>query len=202
MILQLHPVNPDKRKLKEISGNLIDGAVYIFPTDTVYALAADSNSKKGIEKLYVLKEINKNKPLSILCPDISTAASLVEYIPNEAFKLMKRITPGPFTFIFRANRSIPRVSLSNNKNKNIGIRIPENKLLSEFLSVHPGTITTTSVFTNDEYMTDIDDLENIYGNRTEGIIDGGIVKVEMSTVIDFTTDEMILVREGKGAERI
>jgi len=165
MILHLHPANPEKRKLKEISEGLLDGAVYIFPTDTVYALAADSNSKKGVEKLYDLKEISKNKPLSILCPDISTAAGLVEYIPNDAFRLMKKITPGPFTFILRANRNVPRISFSNSKNKNIGIRIPENLLLSEFLSLHPGTITSTSVFSNDEYLTDIDDLEKIYGMK-------------------------------------
>lgn len=202
MILNLHPKNPEIRTLKSISENLKNGAVYIFPTDTVYAIIADSKSKKGIEKLQELKHADKNKPLSLLCPDISTASEFVETLPNDAFKLMKRITPGPFTFILRANRNIPRWAVVNPKAKTIGIRIPENIFLQELLKVHEGTLTCTSVFTGDEYLTDINDLDDLFGNQVEAIIDGGIAKVETSTVIDFTNEEMEILREGKGFERI
>ncbi len=202
MILNLHPKNPEIRTLKTISENLKNGAVYIFPTDTVYAIIADSRSKKGIEKLHELKHSDKNKPLSILCPDISTASEYVETLPNEAFKLMKRITPGPFTFILRANRNIPRWAVVNPKAKTIGIRIPESIFLQELLKVHEGTLTCTSVFTGDEYLTDINDLEDLFGNQVDAIIDGGIAKVETSTILDFTSDEMEVLREGKGFERI
>jgi len=202
MILNLHPKNPEIRALKTISENLKNGAVYIFPTDTVYAIIADSKSKKGIEKLHELKHSDKNKPLSILCPDISTASEYVETLPNEAFKLMKRITPGPFTFILKANRNIPRWAVVNPKAKTIGIRIPESIFLQELLKVHEGTLTCTSVFTGDEYLTDINDLEDLFGNQVDAIIDGGIAKVETSTILDFTNDEMEVLREGKGFERI
>jgi tRNA threonylcarbamoyl adenosine modification protein (Sua5/YciO/YrdC/YwlC family) len=202
MILNLHPKNPEIRTLKSISENLKNGAVYIFPTDTVYAIIADSKSKKGIEKLQELKHADKNKPLSLLCPDISTASEFVETLPNDAFKLMKRITPGPFTFILRANRNIPRWAVVNPKAKTIGIRIPENIFLQELLKVHEGTLTCTSVFTGDEYLTDINDLDDLFGNQVEAIVDGGIAKVETSTVIDFTNEEMEILREGKGFERI
>ena len=113
MILQLHSQNPEIRVLKTISENLRNGSIYIFPTDTVYAIIADSKSKQGIEKLHELKNTDKHKPLSLLCPDISTASEYVESLPNDAFKLMKRITPGPFTFILKANKNIPRWAVVN-----------------------------------------------------------------------------------------
>jgi tRNA threonylcarbamoyl adenosine modification protein (Sua5/YciO/YrdC/YwlC family) len=202
MILNLHPKNPEIRTLKTISENLKNGSVYIFPTDTVYAIIADSKSKKGIEKLHELKHTDKNKPLSLLCPDISTASEYVETLPNEAFKLMKRITPGPFTFILKANKNIPKWAVVNPKAKTIGIRIPESIFLQELLKVHEGTLTCTSVFTGDEYLTDINDLEDLFGNHVDAIIDGGIAKVETSTILDFTNDEMEVLREGKGFDRI
>lgn len=149
-----------------------------------------------------LKDSEKHKPFSLLCSDISTASEFIEYFPNEAFKLMKKVTPGPFTFILKANKNLPRWSVSNQKTKTIGIRIPENLFLKELLKVHEGTITSTSVFTEDRYITEIEDLDKLYGNYVEGIIDGGIAKVEMSTIIDFTGDEMVIVREGKGSDRL
>ena len=126
MIIHLHPKNPEMRKLKEISVNLKAGKVYIFPTDTVYALIADSGSRAGVEAIYKLKSLDKKKPLSLLCSDISTATHFVEQLPNEAFRLMKKITPGPFTFIFKANKNMPRINLTNEKTKHIGIRIPDH----------------------------------------------------------------------------
>jgi len=198
MIIHLHPKNPEVRKLKEISDNLKSGKVYIFPTDTVYALVADYQSRIGVETIYRLKSLDKKKPLSMLCPDISTAADFVEQLPNEAFKLMKRITPGPFTFIFKANKNTPRINLTNEKTKQIGIRIPDNIYLLELLKIHEKCLISTSVVTNDEYLTETDDLDEIYGNQVEGIIDGGITEVEMSTIIDYTSGEMELLREGKG----
>ncbi|MDV6234032.1 L-threonylcarbamoyladenylate synthase [Leptospira ellisii] len=200
MILSLHPINPEKRKLQQISDRLLEGKVYIFPTDTVYALVADSQSKTGVERLYELKNIPKNQPLSLVCPNISVASNYMESLPNEAFRLMKRVTPGPFTFIAKANKHLPRVSFSNQKEKQIGIRIPDSVYLQELMKLHPNPLTTTSVFANDEFIIEVDSLEEIYGNRVEGIVDGGIVDVELSTILDVTGDGVVVVREGKGAE--
>lgn len=200
MILSLHPINPEKRKLQQISEKLLEGKVYIFPTDTVYALVADSQSKLGVEKLYELKNIPKNQPLSLICSSISVASNYIEYLPNDAFRLMKKITPGPYTFITRANKHLPRVSFSNQKEKQIGIRIPDAIYLQELMKIHPNPLTSTSVFANDEFVIEVDSLEEIYGSRVEGIVDGGIVEVELSTILDVTDDEMTVVREGKGAE--
>ncbi|MDX1958794.1 MAG: L-threonylcarbamoyladenylate synthase [Leptospiraceae bacterium] len=200
MILELHPKNPEERILKKISSDLKAGEVYILPTDTVYALVADSMSKTGVEKLYSLKKLEKSKPLSLLCKDISVASEYIESLPNHAFKLMKRITPGPYTFIFKANRKLPRVTLTNEKSKSIGIRIPDLILIQELLRIHSGTLVSTSVFTNDEYITDIEDLEKMFGSSVSGIVNGGIIKVELSTILDFYSGDLVVVREGKGKD--
>ncbi|AAN47220.1 L-threonylcarbamoyladenylate synthase [Leptospira interrogans] len=200
MILSLHSINPEKRKLQQISDQLSQGKIYIFPTDTVYALLADSQSKLGVEKLYELKNISKNQPLSLICPSISIASNYIEHLSNDAFRLMKKITPGPFTFITSANKHLPRVSFSNQKEKQIGIRIPDAIYLQELMKIHPNPLTSTSVFANDEFIIEVDSLEKIYGSRVEGIVDGGILKVELSTILDLTGDEITIIREGKGFE--
>ncbi|MCC5815063.1 MAG: threonylcarbamoyl-AMP synthase [Leptospira sp.] len=202
MIIYLHPQNPEARKLKQISEDLKSGAVYIFPTDTVYAMVACANSRTGTEKLYKLKDMPKNKPLSLLCKDISMASQFIEYLPNPAYRLMKKLSPGPYTFILKANKSLPKPCVAHHKNRHIGIRYPDHIYLQELLSVHNAPLTSTSVLTNDEYLTDIDELEDIYGNQVEGIVDGGLVQVEMSTILDFTNDDMEVVREGKGFDLI
>ncbi|EJO68871.1 threonylcarbamoyl-AMP synthase [Leptospira kirschneri] len=200
MILSLHSINPEKRKLQQISDQLSQGKVYIFPTDTVYALVADSQSKPGVEKLYELKNIPKNQPLSLMCSSISVASNYIEHLSNDAFRLMKKITPGPFTFITSANKHLPRVSFSNQKEKQIGIRIPDTIYLQELMKIHPNPLTSTSVFANDEFIIEVDSLEKTYGSRVEGIVDGGILKVELSTILDLTGDEITIIREGKDFE--
>jgi tRNA threonylcarbamoyl adenosine modification protein (Sua5/YciO/YrdC/YwlC family) len=202
MILYLHPDNPEQRKIRQISENLKKGAVYIFPTDTVYALVACANSREGIDKIYTLKNMPKNKPLSLLCKDISMASNFIEYLPNSAYRLMKKLSPGPFTFILKANKKLPKPCIAHHKDKHIGIRFPNHIYLQEILKVHESPLTSTSVLTNDEYLTDIDDLEAIYGDKVDGIVDGGLVQVEMSTILDYTSDEVVVVREGKGFDLI
>ncbi|BDA77087.1 threonylcarbamoyl-AMP synthase [Leptospira kobayashii] len=198
MIDYLHPINPEIRKLKQISERLKNGEIFIFPTDTVYAIIADSHSKKGVEAIYSLRKLPKDKPLSLLCKDISMASHMIEYLPNPTYKLMKKITPGPFTFILKANKNLPKPSIANSKDRHIGIRIPGHNFLEELLKIHDSTLTSTSAFTNDEFLIDIDDLEAVYGSHVAAIIDGGIVKVEPSTILDCTEDKIKVIREGKG----
>ncbi len=200
MIVPLHPETPEKRTLKAISDSLKEGGVYIFPTDTVYSFLVDSQSKAGIEKLYALKDLVKHKPLSLLCSSISIASELVENLPNAAYRIMKKITPGPFTFLFKANKNIPRVSLTNQKTKSIGIRIIDHLFIQSLLAVHGGTVTGTSVYVTDEYSASAEEIDKLYGKRVNGIVDGGSVKQELSTILDFTSGDMEILREGKGIE--
>lgn len=202
MIIPIHQVNPEKRKIKQISDDLLEGEVFIFPTDTVYALVADSNSVKAIEKLFSLKKTISEQPLTLLCKDISSVSNYILQLSDQAFKLMKKITPGPFIFLFKANKNIPRISLTNEKTKKIGIRIPDNQFLLELLKVHPNPIITTSVVLDSEFIEEPEKLENIFGKKVKAIIDGGFLITELATIIDFTSDEMMIVREGKGIEKI
>ncbi|TGM25162.1 L-threonylcarbamoyladenylate synthase [Leptospira levettii] len=202
MIIYLHPDNPEVRKLKQISERLKDGAIYIFPTDTVYAIIADAHSKTAVEKIYSIKKLPKDKPLSLLCKDISMASHFIEYLPNSAYRFMKRVTPGPFTFVLKANKNLPKPSIAHHKDKQIGIRIPDHIYLQELLKIHESPLTSTSAFSNDEFIIDIDDLDTIYSNLVEGIVDGGIVKTELSTMIQINDDSIELIRAGKGYEQI
>ncbi|GBF43410.1 SUA5 family translation factor [Leptospira ellinghausenii] len=202
MIIYLHPENPEVRKLKQISERLKDGAIYIFPTDTVYAIIADAHSKTAVEKIYSIKKLPKDKPLSLLCKDISMASHFIEYLPNSAYRFMKRVTPGPFTFVLKANKNLPKPSIAHHKDKQIGIRIPDHIYLQELLKIHDSPLTSTSAFSNDEFIIDIDDLDTIYGNLVDGIVDGGIVKTELSTMIQINDDSIELIRAGKGFEEI
>jgi tRNA threonylcarbamoyl adenosine modification protein (Sua5/YciO/YrdC/YwlC family) len=202
MLIQIHPLNPEIRIIKKIASEIHEGAVYIFPTDSVYALIADSSSKKGIEKIYKLKELDKHTPFSILLDTISRASEYIDNLPNEAFKLMKRITPGPYTFIFKANKNLSRYSIVNDKSKTIGIRIPDNIYLQTLIQNYDGILTSTSVYTNEDYITSPEELEELFGNKVNGIIDGGILKKELSTILDYTSGERVVLREGKGFDLI
>jgi tRNA threonylcarbamoyl adenosine modification protein (Sua5/YciO/YrdC/YwlC family) len=202
MIEYLHPKNPEIRKLKQISERLKDGEIFIFPSDTVYAIVADANSKTGVEALYQLKKIPKEKALSLLCKDISMASKMIEYLPNPTYRLMKKITPGPFTFILRASKNLPKPSFAHHKDKHIGIRFPSQIYLQSLLEIHDSPITAASASTADEFIIDIDDLESIYGSQVSAIIDGGIVKVEVSTILDCTEDKIKVIREGLGFELV
>ncbi|MCZ8154817.1 MAG: L-threonylcarbamoyladenylate synthase [Leptospira sp.] len=202
MIDYLHPQNPEVRKLKQISEKLKAGEIFIFPTDTVYAIIADSNSRAGVDALYALKKLPKDKPLSLLCKDISMASKYIEYLPNPTYRLMKKITPGPFTFILKANKNLPKPSFSHHKDKHIGIRFPNHIYLQSLLEIHQSPITSTSASTDDDFIIDIDDLDSKYAKNVTSIIDGGIVKVELSTILDCTGDDIKVVREGLGYELV
>jgi len=202
MIDYLHPENPEIRKLTQISNRLKDGEIFIFPSDTVYAIIADANSREGVEALYELRKLPKDKPLSLLCKDISMASHMIEYLPNPTYRLMKKITPGPFTFILKASKNLPKPSFAHHKDKLIGIRFPSQIYLQTLLEIHDAPITTASASTNDEFIIDIDDLETLYGRHVASIIDGGIIKVQVSTILDCTEDKIKVIREGLGFELV
>lgn len=197
----MHPENPEQRKLKQISESLKKGSVFVFPTDTVYALVACANSKEGTEALYKLKELPKNKPLALLCSDISMASQFLENLPNSVFRLMKKVIPGPFTFILRANKSLPKPCIVHHKDRLIGIRFPDHIYLQELLKVHGEPLTSTSVY-SDEYVNDPEAIDSLYGSKVAGVIDGGINPVEMSTILNCVNEEIIVEREGKGFSTI
>lgn len=202
MILYLHSENPEIRKLKKISEDLKNGDVYVFPTDTVYAFIADSASKTGIEKIDSIKRLDKHQPLSLLCPDISTASNYLEYFPDECYRIMKRCTPGPYVFILKSSKLLLKASVAHMKNREIGIRIVDHIFIKTLLGVHEGTLTATSVTNEGEFILDPNEIDDVFGHRVKGIVDGGILESELATVIDFTGEEVVVKRAGKGYENL
>ncbi|MBN2079520.1 MAG: threonylcarbamoyl-AMP synthase [Spirochaetes bacterium] len=197
MIFVINEENPQKRLIDKAVEVLRQGGVIIYPTDTVYAYGCDIIDKRAIEKIYWIKRIGRNKPLSFIFSDISGISEYVRNISDRAFKIMKKAFPGPYTLIFRATKLVPRVAITNQKT--IGVRIPDNKIALELVRTLGRPIISASVNTAaGEYIVEPKDLEKIYRNEVDLVIDAGPKESAPSTVVDFTGDEPVVVRVGKG----
>lgn len=200
MLIELRPHNPDQRQIQEIVTLLDKGGLIICPTDTVYAAACKLSNLKGVETLARQrgKKIHKSN-FSLLCKDLSSLSLYCPPVPNPVFKLMKRVLPGPFTFILKAGHQVPRLFRENKKT--IGIRVPDNTILQAILEALGEPLVTTSIHDDDavvDYMTDPAEIEVKFRNSVDLVIDGGPGGNVPSTVIDCTGSEPELIRQGKG----
>ncbi|MFO7570323.1 MAG: L-threonylcarbamoyladenylate synthase [Smithellaceae bacterium] len=195
-MLSINSQNPQLRLIRKAVDVLRDGGVIIYPTDTVYGLGCDLSNKKGIERIYDIKKRSKKQPLSFICSDlkhISQYARVTDY----AYKTMKRLLPGPYTFILEASRLVPKIILP--KRPTTGIRVPANEICLSLIRELGQPIISTSVQT-----TDGEDLGNpalineYFGNIVDLIIDGGEILPEPSSVISLVDDEIEILRIGKG----
>ena len=182
---------------------LRDGGVVVYPTDTVYGIGCDITNQTAMEKILRFKDINLKKTnLSMICEDISQASQFVKPIENSIFKLMKRNTPGAFTFILNASNNIPKLFKANKKT--VGIRIPDNKIVRSIVSELGNPILSTSVKNDDddtpwdEYLTDPSLIQERLDYIADIVIDGGMGGIEGSTVVDCTSSSYSLIRQGKG----
>ncbi len=197
MIFVINEDNPQKRLIDKAVEVLRQGGVIIYPTDTVYAYGCDINDKRAIEKIYWIKRIGRNKPLSFIFSDISGISEYVRNISDPAFRVMKKAFPGPYTLIFRATKLVPKVAITNQKT--IGVRIPDNNIALELVRTLGRPIISASVNTaGGDYIVEPRDLEKIYRNEVDLVIDAGPRESEPSTVVDFTGDEPVVLRVGKG----
>ena len=201
---QIHPETPQPRLITEAVNILRNGGVIIYPTDTVYAMGCDIFQQKAVEKLCRIKGIKPAKAnLSIICNDLSHLSEYAKQLDNSVFKLMKQLLPGPYTFILRASSLVPKI-LHRNK-KTIGIRVPDNKIVQMIVSELGNPIITASLKSDDdilEYPTDPIDIKEQFSKDIDLIIDGGYGNAEASTVLDATTNEVVVVREGMGETSI
>ncbi len=195
----LHPENPEIRKLKLISEILSEGGIVAYPTDTVYALGCDIYNKKAIQKLCQIKGVQPNKALfSVVTDSLGNLSLLSKGIDTPQYRLIKNYTPGPFTFILNASKEIPH--FFNNNRKTIGIRIPDNRICLEMLADFEKPLVSTTLPINDEVSeyTDPDEIYKILGSRIDALVDGGFGGSEVSTIIDMTSGEPEIIRQGKG----
>lgn len=201
MIIEIQPESIDKRLINQAVEILKSGGIIVFPTDTVYAMGCDLYNKKALTKLAKMKDIKLSKAnFAIICPDLSHLSEYVKQIDRSTFKLLKHNLPGPFTFILSATNEVQRLFESNRQE--IGIRIPNNKIILELASVLGNPIATTSLHNNqDEILDYFADPYAIYeqlDDQVDLIIDGGIGKLEASTVVDCTSGEPVVIRQGEG----
>jgi tRNA threonylcarbamoyl adenosine modification protein (Sua5/YciO/YrdC/YwlC family) len=201
MLIQIHPDNPDKRKIDQIVTQLRKGAVIIYPTDTVYSMACDLMNRKAVERMAQIKGIKiENANFSLICNDLSGISDYTIQFGNNIYKLMNRALPGPYTFILNANNSVPK--LFKSKKKTIGIRVPDNNIARILVESLGNPLISTSVHDEDEileYITDPELIHERYEKIVDLVIDGGYGKNEASTIIDCTSDEPEVIREGIGS---
>ena len=197
MIIRINEENPQKRFIEKAKDILEQGGVILYPTDTVYAYGCDINCKDAIEKIYHIKKIERNKPLSFVFSDISQLHEYVRNMPDPAFKLMKKVLPGPYTFIFQASKLVPKIVLT--KQKTIGVRIPANNVALDIVKALGRPIISASAVAHDGgYIVEPAALEKVYRNQLDLVLDCGEKGSELSTVIDFSHGDMVVLREGKG----
>ncbi len=204
-LYDLHPDNPQKRRIETIANALRDGAIMLYPTDTVYAIGCDLNAKSAVKRVRKIKQLSNDKPLTFLCSSLSNIAryALVE---DRAYRIMKRLIPGPYTFLLPATKLVPRIVM-NPKRKTTGIRVPDNVICHSLLEALENPIISTSAHLPDEE----GDFPTIGLERSrlfdaldpfvDIIIDRGSESgFQVSTILDFTSQKPFIVRKGLGWE--
>ena len=199
MILKLYDKNNNPDDLQRIVDLLNDGGVIIYPTDTTYAIGCHGLKERAIEKICRIKNTDiKKKRLSIICYDLSSISEYAK-MDNNTFKLMKRCLPGAFTFILNGTSRLPKIFRYR---KEVGIRMPDNPIVQEITRILEAPLMTATLpydeDDDEEYRTNPELIEEKYGNLVDLVIDGGIGGTEYSTVIDCTSGEAEIIRQGKG----
>jgi tRNA threonylcarbamoyl adenosine modification protein (Sua5/YciO/YrdC/YwlC family) len=194
--IRIHPDNPQKKFVKAAADVLRDGGLIVYPTDSVYGLGCDLFNKGAIEKIYQRKGSDKRKLLSFICPDLKGIAEYA-YISNPAYKVMRHLLPGPYTFILNASKQVPKILLE--KRKTVGIRVPDNAICQALLSEFGHPIINTSACLGDQsYLSDPEEIVETFERLADLFLDAGNGGLDPSTIIDFTGEEPLVIRQGKG----
>jgi tRNA threonylcarbamoyl adenosine modification protein (Sua5/YciO/YrdC/YwlC family) len=201
MLVRIYPDNPQERQILAVVDCLRKGGVIIYPTDTVYGIGCDINNRKAVERICQIRNIKPDKAqFSFICSDLSNISEYCSQVDNTIFKLMKRVLPGPYTFILGATGKVPKIFQS--KKHTVGIRIPDHSIPLAIVRALGNPILTASVHDADqmiEYSTDPELIHERFENFVDIVIDGGYGGTEASTVLNCSTGEIEIVREGKGA---
>lgn len=212
-IFQVHPDNPQVRRIEEIQAALQRGAVMLYPTDTVYAIGCDLNAKSAVERVRQIKQLANDKPLTFLCPSLSNVTTYA-HVSDTAYRMMKSLIPGPYTFLLPATKLVPRL-VQNPKRKTTGIRVPNHSVCKALLSALANPIISTSAhlppddelddesngMESEPYLSQVELFDRL-DKLVDVIIDTGEEpKYEVSTILDLTGERPIIVRQGLGWEQ-
>ncbi|MGB5959787.1 MAG: L-threonylcarbamoyladenylate synthase [Coleofasciculaceae cyanobacterium] len=203
-IYTVHPETPQKRRIEEIRNALQDGAVMLYPTDTVYAIGCDLNVKSAVERVRRLKQLSNDKPLTFLCSSLSNIAQYA-CVSDPAYRLMKRLIPGPYTFLLPATKLVPRLVM-NPKRKTSGIRVPNHAVCHALVEALGNPIISTSAHLPGQDETTLEAIEQAqlfdeFDSLVDIIVDDGSEpQTQVSTILDMTSSEPVMVRQGLGWE--
>jgi tRNA threonylcarbamoyl adenosine modification protein (Sua5/YciO/YrdC/YwlC family) len=197
VIVEIDPEHPQDWLLARAVDALRAGGVVVMPTDTVYAMTCRMSDSEAIKRVYALKDMDPKKPLSILVADMSTVGQYARSVTTPVFRMMKRVLPGAYTFVFPAGPDIPKIMLR--KRKTIGIRMPDHPIPLEIAERLGEPLLSTSIRNpDDDFVNDPVEIDDRFGSRLDMVIDGGKLAPTPSTVVDFSVDPPELLRAGKG----
>ncbi len=196
MIITINPKNPQARLVQKVVDVLEKGGIIGYPTDTIYGVGCDLFNPEAIRKIHRLKKMDGKKPLSFICSDLKDI-SRYAYVSNYAYKMMKRLFPGPYTFILKATKLVPKIAMT--KQKTVGIRVPNNRICLSLVRKLGHPIISTSVYKPDEGLfNDPTEIVERFGKQLDLVIDGGVIVAEHSSIIDLTDEFPKVIRKGKG----
>jgi tRNA threonylcarbamoyl adenosine modification protein (Sua5/YciO/YrdC/YwlC family) len=196
MVLEVNPQNPQRRLIRRAAEILGDGGIIAYPTDSYYGIGCDIMNKKAIERVYLLKRRPKHKPFSFICSDLKNISQYAQ-VSNYAYKTMKRLLPGPYTFILEGSRLVPKIMLT--KRKTAGIRVPDHAICLAIVEELGNPILSTSATNPDgTILESVIEIEESLGHALDLIIDGGSVSLRPSSVVSLIDDSPEIIREGQG----
>ena len=200
MIFEINPQNPQMRKIRRVVEILKKGGVIAYPTDTYYGIGCDILNKKAIQQVYRIKQRPKTKPFSFICEDLKNISQYAK-VSNYAYKTMRRMLPGPYTFILEGSKLVPKIMLT--RRKTAGIRVPDHTIcLALVRELGNPILTTTASDQNGEPLMIPSLIEEFFNGRIDAVVDGGPVPAKPSSVIALIDDEPEVIREGLGEVEI
>jgi len=196
MLIAINNENPQMRLIRRAVEILRGGGILIYPTDTVYGMGCDLFNKKGVERIYEIQRRDRKQPLSFLCADLKDISRYAR-VSDDAYKIMKRLLPGPYTFVLEASRLVPKIILP--KRQTTGIRVPDNRICQALVAEMGSPVISTSVKDGGgELLSDPRMIEELFGKRVDMIIDGGIIAAAPSSVVSLLAEGIEVIRAGKG----
>ncbi len=196
MLININQQNPQQRLIQKVVDILKSGGVVVYPTDTFYGIGCDIMNKRAIERIYQIKQRNKSKPFSFICSGLKNISHYAK-VSNYAYKTMKRLLPGPYTFILEGSKLVPKIMLT--KRKTAGIRVPDNPIcLALVKGLGNPVITTSATRPDGTIFHDASLVHDYFGNRIDAVVDGSIVPGRPSSVILLIDDIPEVIRKGMG----
>ncbi|CED92289.1 MULTISPECIES: L-threonylcarbamoyladenylate synthase [Actinomyces] len=196
--IELHPVNPQARLVTKIVDRLRNGELIAYPTDSGYALACAPGNKEGLERIRTIRQLDSKHNFTFVCANFAQVGPLA-IVGNNAFRLIKRLTPGPWTFILKGTKEVPRMTL-NPKKHTLGVRIPDHVIAQALVKEFGAPILSSTLIRPGQTTPESNgwEIEDALGHLIDVVIEGPVTSTEPTTVIDLTEDVPEVAREGAG----